>query len=155
MGFTRYWTLNLQGSEKNYKKALTDIRKIVKAKTNILAGGHGEGKPNLKGNICFNGIGPDQDHETFLLCKILSDSPDSFNFCKTAQKPYDVVVSACLVVLAHYMGEDVKVSVDGDQEDWVEGVKLANKVLKKKFPNPLDPTSVRFIKESACLNKQT
>jgi hypothetical protein len=146
MGFTRYWTFK-KGSEKNYQKALTEIRKIIIAKKSILAGGDGEGAPEIRGKISFNGKGDEDSHESFFLALGLKENED-FNFCKTAQKPYDVVVSACLCVLAYRLGTGIEVSVDGDYEDWVAGAKLATKVLGIKIPNPKDPTSVVFIKEA-------
>ena len=44
MGYTQYWLLKSEGSEKNYKLALADIRKILAAKKNLLAGGDGNGR---------------------------------------------------------------------------------------------------------------
>ena len=72
--------------------------------------------------IRFNGKG-EEGHETFML------TPDSqeFNFCKTAQKPYDIVVVAILCLLAHHTS-GVTVSSDGGISDWTDGLALAQRV---------------------------
>ena len=53
------------------------------------------GEPVVNENeIRFNGIG-ESGHETFLL----TNAPEKFAFCKTAEKPYDVPVCEVLLVL--------------------------------------------------------
>lgn len=96
-----------------------------------ICGGRGSGKPELsKTNISLNGNGPDLDHETFHI----SPSGES-DFCKTARKPYDVVVAACLTFLATDYG--FRVSSDGDHEDWQAGVDLCCKALGRDYAHPL------------------
>jgi len=65
------------------------------------------------------------DHETFVLNRKVKQ-PDyqknmgksaSFGFCKTARKPYDLMVTACLVLYKHHFPE-VQISSDGNFEDW-------------------------------------
>ena len=137
MGYTHYWRINQEGSNTNYQSALKDIRKIVEAETEILGNGIGEGKPKLKGEICFNGLAKNgNDHETFGLEKTIEENSD-FEFCKTAYKPYDIVVVACLSVLAEKLGHDVKVTSDGNTDDWTEGVTLASEVLGRDIANPI------------------
>ena len=48
-------------------------------------------------DIRFNGADP-LGHETF----ILHNSPSKFNFCKTAGKPYDVMVLGVLAIAKHH-----------------------------------------------------
>lgn len=140
MGYTHYWKINaakITTSKTNtlkYAKALQDIAKIVETKKSILANGVSDkgSKPETANGISLNGRG-DDGHETFAL----GQSPvDGFDFCKTAQKPYDVVVVACLARLAEVPG--VIVSSDGGPGDWDEGVALASKVLKRKVKNPIE-----------------
>ena len=71
--------------------------------------------------IRFNGKSG-EGHETFLL----TADPSDFNFCKTAQKPYDIVVVAILCLLAHRT--NVEVSSDGGISDWTDGLALAQRV---------------------------
>jgi len=76
--------------------------------------------------IRFNGIG-DDSHETFLITK---DKLPDYNFCKTAYKPYDVIVVAALLIASHYTdttGWDV--NSDGDKKDWADGFALAKTAI--------------------------
>ena len=60
---------------------------------------------------------------------MLSLGATGFNFCKTAAKPYDLVVTAILVLAEHFSEGHFKVSSDGDPEDWAEGLALAREVV--------------------------
>lgn len=62
-------------------------------------------------------------HETFVLPYHLNGL-SSFQFCKTARKPYDVVVVACLIVLDYYVS-CIEVTSDGISADWLDGLNLA------------------------------
>lgn len=135
MGYTHYWEDTSDIDIAEYNAAIKDIAKIVKAKVDILANGHGDegSKPGFESDIWFNGQG-DDSHETFYLPKDPAQF-EKFSFCKTAQKPYDVVVVACLTRLAEVDG--IKVSSDGSAGDWEEGVKLASDILGRKLENPI------------------
>jgi hypothetical protein len=67
-----------------------------------------------------------------------------FNFCKTAGKPYDEVVTACLLVARDHFPEDI-LSIDSDGSwsdgDWQEGTKLYTTVLGRPARNPMSPTA--------------
>ena len=79
--------------------------------------------------ILINGVG-DSGYETFYLPQ---DIPE-FDFCKTAQKPYDIVVVAILTLAHHLLG--VNVSSDGYKSDWTSGVALLNRVLNTSYKTP-------------------
>jgi len=92
-----------------------------------------------KDKIRFNGIG-DNGHETFFIEQKFSidkdfiqthdkDKNKHFSFCKTASKPYDICVVACLVILKHYYKNDIIVKSDGDNKDWKEGKDLVYRTL--------------------------
>ena len=57
-----------------------------------------------------------------------------FEFCKTNQKEYDIVVVAALARLAEVPG--MEVTSDGNSDDWDEGIALASKVLGRALKNP-------------------
>jgi len=97
-----------------------------------------------KTEIIFNGKG-DDGHETFLFRRddkpsepLMHPSPENlkglscFNFCKTAQKPYDKYVVACCILAKVIFDKDVRFSSDGDIENLQEGKELAEKVLQSK-----------------------
>ncbi len=61
-------------------------------------------------------IGPDRDGRFF-------------GFTKTAYRPYDLAVTAALVVAKHHLGDDITVDSDGEGRDWVEAVLLVENEL--------------------------
>lgn len=136
MGYTHYWELKSTASNTKYRKALSDIRKLVKENVSILANGMGDinSKPQLKGLISFNGI-EEEGHETFYLPNSVDKfdferhDGKSFDFCKTNQKRYDPVVVACLCVLKYHLGQSITIRSDGDLKDLQEGIDLASKIL--------------------------
>jgi hypothetical protein len=44
-----------------------------------------------------------------------------FQFCKTAGKPYDQTVTACLLVAKKHLGDYIRLSSDGTFEEYVDG----------------------------------
>ena len=159
MGYTHYWTQTRDFTPEEFGDIAASVRKIIETATGRegthnysdsmpvqplkICGGDGTGEPILsKEKIAFNGEGPNMDHETFYLepkreLPYEGARPDQIGwaFCKTAQKPYDVVVVACLTMLAQ--DYDFSVSSDGDAEDWHRGGQLAEEALGKEYANPL------------------
>ena len=148
MGYTHYWNIRVlapspqeralltrtagAARQRLWTKAVSDMTKVIRKSPVPLAGPHGEGKPELKKtSVAFNGVGPNA-HETF-------DFPEQDGFCKTAQKPYDIVVVACLAIAKDVFGNEIEVSSDGGAEDWDAGVRLASKVLGRDIDNPIGP----------------
>lgn len=79
----------------------------------------------------------DCSHESFWL-EVNETMPDYqkkdgknliFNFTKTAYKPYDLAVTAVLVILKHHFGDKILVRSDGDLKDWRDGSMYCQMVL--------------------------
>lgn len=87
--------------------------------------------------VIFNGVGEDS-HETFYWAKDAS----GFNFCKTAYKPYDVVVTACLIHLKDVYGDLVDIGSDGQWSDWTLGARLYRNATGLTAENFLNKKSV-------------
>jgi hypothetical protein len=51
-----------------------------------------------------------------------------FSFCKTAYRPYDLIVTAVLIGFKHHFPEAF-VTSDGTDKDWLDGKILCNNVL--------------------------
>jgi len=133
MGYTHYWRLNAKSGAKRFERAIKDMNSVVKA-SSLVADWEGNGKPEIKPDeVGFNGQGDDNSHETFLFQPF---DCGNFAFCKTAYKPYDVVVTACLAIAADVIQDGIEVSSDGDTEDWEEGAALATRVLGRYVPVP-------------------
>lgn len=51
-----------------------------------------------------------------------------FEFCKTAYRPYDVAVTACLIALKHHFPECI-IASDGEDKDWLDGQFLCQRLF--------------------------
>jgi len=150
MGYTHYWTQKRTFTADEWTEVSDDIRSILSYVEVHLAvpltNGNGDGgtRPVFAArNIAFNGVG-DDSHETFSVsrnrvrlwegCRLGND------FCKTARKPYDVAVTACLCYLASVTCA-YSVSSDGKGPDFTLGLDAARKALPRKanlLDYPLD-----------------
>ena len=126
MGYTHYWTITPHVPEPNELAGVAeDAAKIIAASEIAIRGGHGSGEPDISPTgIHFNGDDTlDESYESFDLTVDLS----GFNFCKTAQRPYDVVVTAVLLAAKDRLGSLIALSSDGDPVDWAAGLNLARR----------------------------
>lgn len=148
MGYTHYFTFKNKTKtklaadllEKKYQLAIKKCNKVIKYYQEIafdyerLSGYSAHCKPGQYGGIKVNGKG-NNSHEDFILREHFTDNfkqygfhgeyNDGFHFCKTARKPYDGVVVACLIILKHYLGPFIEIGSDGEYEDWISGLELA------------------------------
>lgn len=134
MGYTHHWN-NRSKDRDAYREGLKAVRSIVGNSPVPLANGYGDRgtEPEVSPRIFFNGVGPDDDHETFHLP---AEPTQGFEFCKTAYKPYDLIVVACLAAMQEIVGKDFAVSSDGESADWMEGCKFASEILGRRIPVP-------------------
>jgi hypothetical protein len=133
MGYSHYWdgSKSSIGSGAAWGKAIIDCTALIDA-------GKSQFELDIKSDIeslWFNGNEKKgHDHEDWVMYK----DPDvvasqGFGFCKTAAKPYDTVVVACLAVLAE---AGLHVSSDGSKDDWGDGIAFARDVLKRDVKMP-------------------
>lgn len=52
-----------------------------------------------------------------------------FECTKTAYKPYDLAVTACLVIAKHYLNEKIAISSDGEMKDWTDAMNICQHFL--------------------------
>lgn len=156
MGYTHYFTFKVPKGikaatlEANYQAAILECAKVAheynaecadKGLTDArLAGYTAHTKLGAYGGVELNGKG-DLGHEFFTLREHFKQNLEGFgggfHFCKTARKPYDTVIVACLAILKYRLGNAIEVSTDGQAGDWVNGVLLARRVIRRKVPNPI------------------
>lgn len=146
MGYTHYWTYDPKSEEfqKGLLMLLPDAKLIIdRAEARgIYVRGKAGANPVTEGGIWFNGAAPpcvrDQEkyeHETFVMesshpwlyaqesewDEWLKEGYDTnghhFVFCKTARKPYDLVVGAILLRANHLFGLDVSSDGNWDTAD--------------------------------------
>ena len=121
MGYTHYWTLQNGIEQSAWNKFLKVAREIITTaeEAGVLI------EDNSAGSAIFiNGVG-EQSHETF----VITSEDVGFNFCKTAQKPYDSVVTAILILAKTVFKNDIEVSSDGSWLDWQGGRLLYEAVI--------------------------
>ena len=145
MGYTHYWDRNRELNADDFKAWSNDVQKLHLAlpeRTETEGGYHSDepleigdmmgkgGEPEFTETlVAFNGIGT-WHLESFYM----PYSGHGFDFCKTARKPYDLLVTAALVSFKHHFPQE-SVSSDGDREEWKEGIELCRDVLGYgKFP---------------------
>ena len=141
MGFTHYFG-HKKTSKINWALIVEDCKKLrVKLPKDIYIDGcfaHPEAQFTDK-IIHFNGSdkdfkweqrekgeSPENRHETFVLKQ---EGSNGFTFCKTARKPYDLLVCACLLVYKHHSPKTMELSSDGESEDWADAEKFVKDVL--------------------------
>jgi len=131
MGYTHYYTISEMGlaisRDINYKKFTIMAESIITHAEEsgiALADGLGEtlGAWEVSNEtVRLNGYGADS-HETFGVPRVASVYGG--NFCKTARKPYDAVVTALLIALQDAYGDSANVESDGYPEEWAKGLEL-------------------------------
>ena len=154
MGYTHYWKQKRNLTIAQWIEVSADLHTIlnhVQHEAGIaLASGMSEGgtSPQFSDDrILFNGLG-DDGHETFGISRKIDK--DDWPFCKTARKPYDLAVTACLCYLSTVTrradpatGEPIigseafNVTSDGDGSDFLNGLALARAALPR-LANILD-----------------
>jgi len=146
MGYTHYWRPTRDLTEDEWDNIRQVAKTILKDNHGIILDNEPTDSQNLSityESILCNGIG-DDGHETFYLTRKMRND---FEFCKTAQKPYDKYIVAMLIAVAQ-ITDSISVSSDGDQSDWLEGLQLyverctSNDTLND-YAKELIPDSVR------------
>ena len=121
MGYTHYWNHENLDQAKWDEEFIPLVRRVISTAGVPLGDAYGEGLPVVaSGRLALNGKKED-GHESF----ILRPDPTDFDFCKTARKPYDMVVVAILII-AEQTFPGFRWSSDGDEQDHAEGRLLAD-----------------------------
>jgi hypothetical protein len=151
MGYTHYWKQTRWIEVPEWRRIQDEIRLILQRAADELGVEIGDGR-GAEGSepiyeddcILFNGIGRD-GYEGFYVerrTKRLAPPSDNWtDFCKTGEKPYDPVVTACLCYLStatRVVGPDgfgvlgteaLHVTSDGRGKDFVAGLNIARGAL--------------------------
>lgn len=119
MGYTHYWKLNASTVDENeWKIAIRDCQKMVEQAPCAI-----DRECDDEERFALNGV-EDEQYETFVIPRTPRDI--RFAFCKTNQKDYDLVVTACLTRLYE---AGLAVTSDGEMGDWELGIAHAETVL--------------------------
>ena len=161
MGYTHYTyrPRNNAGSAYMFGKLALDAKTIcdyANANGIRIRNGNGEGEPeftefyfSINGDAsAFSSEGRDLAHETFYWAGIPTqsewrkDEPDFFEFCKTAYKPYDAVVTAILIRAKSIYGSCVRISSDGEWSEWQAGRDMYEAIFGEVAECPFERASV-------------
>jgi hypothetical protein len=153
IGYTHYWNLNRKKvTPEQFYKAVEEIKKIyanLPKRTNSaggnypkhlvkIMGGLGKGEPVFnETKIWFNGNAKNStEHETMMI-NLKED--DAWDFCKTARKPYDLLVCCSLIALANNLPtDDFSFSSDGGTSDWQPALDLYTEIIGKPQAHVLE-----------------
>ena len=139
MGYTHYWTFNRAALspaelEKGFALAAKEIRSLKQylPKEIKIRNGLGIDQAVIEDDeIWFNGDNRhDLSHETFHVK--IGDSLDpalTEDFCKTARKPYDILVCCALISLKRHLPGAFSFTSDGDRSDWATAIKFYDRNL--------------------------
>jgi hypothetical protein len=112
-----------------------DARGVAKVGGAVVAGGWFAGA-QLGSRAC----GGDCSHESMVIERIYPKRDDlhpedalKFNFCKTAYKPYDLAVTALLIIAKHHLNHNILVSSDGQPKDWLDARRIVKHQLGHTF----------------------
>jgi hypothetical protein len=120
----------LYGSLPRYSESAGEYYKDVPLE---IRGGFGVGNPIInETTIWFNGDEKDgMSHETFSIDWSWDDKEgEPFDFCKTARKPYDLLVCVALIsFVRHFTRNNIRVSSDGDMADWRPAIEFYHEIF--------------------------
>lgn len=126
MGYTHYWYTKPELDKKNWD-IFSNLASQIKFDCPIAWEHTDPTKPPefSRELVRFNGVG-DDGHETFYFARVGEgrerENGKCFACCKTAQKPYDKYVTACLLLAKIIFSKDIELASDGENSDWEEGV---------------------------------
>jgi hypothetical protein len=138
MGYTHYWYKEPILSQKKWFDFANDFVKVLPHFYKELDNTTDQKFYINSDELFLNGVGKNS-HETFWFPRAITDIKDYqkddnstkvFEFCKTARKPYDIAVCCALIIAKKHFGADIKVSSDGENDEWIKAKELCNNILK-------------------------
>jgi len=153
MAYTHYWWRPRELDVVLFRRLVRDVKEMLehlpghtdsagglyRERPLLIRGALGTGQPTVsEEEVAFNGDAAEElDHETFAIERVYRpaswETPDVhnlwFSFCKTARKPYDLLVTASLLMFKQHFGAAVHVSSDGRPEEWEAAHRLVARVF--------------------------
>ncbi len=153
MGLTHYWRRPRELERGLFRCFVRDVAVLLghlppctdtvggfyKERPLLVRGPWGTDAPLLSDHgVGFNGdAARGFEHEAFDLARVYYpapwETPDLsgrfFSFCKTARKPYDLAVTASLLLLQRHFGSTVQVTSDGTPQEWEPALSLVTQIF--------------------------
>ena len=130
MGFTQYLENKPAFTDSQWATFTNAVKKLFRQTKIPLAGPDGKGEPVVNASVVsFNGVDDgvnDNSHETCYISKAAQD----YEFCKTAEKPYDAVVVAVYKLVREILPTTV-LSSDGGEAVFSKPTKAPKKAPKQ------------------------
>ncbi len=139
MGYTHYWSKTRKFTQPEWQQIKKAAQAIIdETPVELVWEYDREEKPVeiSATKIRFNGLG-DDGHETFYFTRSVPAEPEwrkgegDFQFTKTARKPYDDAVVACLIAFQQIAPDAMSWSSDGWLSEHADGLALYNKACKQ------------------------
>ena len=149
MGYSHSWARLAEIPIPEFEAWVDDVKHIVASAGPVLGlfggvrinGPAGFGRPTLGPSmVALNGSALfSRAHESFIVHRRIQDyranaTPGADNLfwdaCKTAQKPYDVVVVAAILAFLERISGS-RASSDGERDDWAGGAALFARALRR------------------------
>ena len=152
MGYTMYWRQPVGELDKVAWNKLAGQMKLLCEDFELDTGhkivGRGESDVPVFSDeeIIFNGAGAN-GLEHFVLHRVIVDSPKRyrdypdgrhFDFCKTCQLPYDLMVKVSLILFKAHFGDIVKVTTDDGGRGYIKEWTGAKVFLGRKLGAEID-----------------
>lgn len=138
MGFTHYFDQERAVTETEWEAITKDVEALLAhlATTRELeivgvSGERGTTPEISSERIAFNGLEED-GFESF----VLGREQGGFGFCKTGRRPYDLLVTAALIVAAHHAPGAYTVTSDGQDYEWSPALSFVRGVLGEGYDLP-------------------
>jgi hypothetical protein len=134
IGYSHYWSRKSELDHELFIDAMRDCQAICERLEIPLGNWAGEASGPVfnEHEIAFNGLGA-ESCETFLVKQKLVHNDTRHDGCTTRQRPYDLPVMCCLVILKEYLGDEFIVRSDGTQSDWQPALDKIGEVFGPKF----------------------
>jgi hypothetical protein len=154
MGYTTYWRRSKGFTVEQWQKICLETFQIMdhcaEKKIDLVWEYDVTKPPEVSPDLIrFNGW-KDEGHETFLVTREMPEIPgydpgakESFDFCKTARKPYDLAVCLALLSMKRHAPKSVKVSSDGDWDgEWTEARNVYRRLFGVEVDCPFETETV-------------
>jgi hypothetical protein len=147
MSYAHYWHIRNDKNidDEKWNLIIKDVKKLfeyfkIQNEKNDgfqLAGWNGHDEPIINDNeISFNGKDNDSCESIIIYNKYNYNHPITENyysdFCKTARKPYDIVVQMVLLIFKHHIQNDIIINSDGNDTDWINAIELTKEIFNYK-----------------------
>jgi len=135
MGYTHYWDQKAEPSYMQWFEIMEHFKHLLLHTSMCIQAESDDPSPFLITNdhIRFNGVG-DEGHETFDLSRI---NVGEFEFCKTANKPYDKFVVFVLILVHNLAPGCYIITSDGNGIDWQKDLDQLNAICETDYILPV------------------